>query len=121
VAGCDSAQAWMLGWIQAQVCAGRQAGIQAEITTRLSQARPSLAGPTILQIITKFVKQRENHEKSCFSWFFQEFFSQNPFQNLQKTCPIILNRSQPPPTLPEPFYIDFILFNLFSKKNACFF
>ena len=45
-------------------------------------------------------------------------FGQNPFQNLRKTRPIILNRSQPPPTLPDPFYIDFI-FSIFFLKKRC--
>ena len=66
-------------------------------------------------------KQRENHEKSRFWLFRQWIFGQNPFQNLRKTRPIILNRSQPPPTLPDPFYIDFIFFNFFRKSNARFF
>ena len=66
-------------------------------------------------------KQGENHEKTCFSSFFQGIVGQNPFQNLRKTRPIILNRSQPPPTLPDPFYIDFIFFNLFLQKKSLFF
>ena len=63
-------------------------------------------------------KQRENHEKICFSSFFQGIVGQNPFQNLRRSRPIILNRSQPPPTLPDPFYIDFIFFSIFLKKNC---
>ena len=66
-------------------------------------------------------KQRENHEKSCFSLFFQRIFGQNQSEDLQKTRPIILNRSQPPPTLPDPFYIDFIFFNFFRKKKCLVF
>ena len=62
-------------------------------------------------------KQRENHEKSCFSLFFQGFVGQNPFQNLRKTRPIILNRSQPPSTIPNPLYIDFTSLIFFCKKK----
>ena len=54
-----------------------------------------------------------------FSLFFQGIVGQNPFQNLRKTRPIILNRSQPPPTLPDPFYIIFTF--LIFKKNVFFF
>ena len=56
-----------------------------------------------------------------FIVFVQGIVGQNPFQNLRKTRPIILNRSQPPPTLPDPFYIDFIFCNFFLKKKCLFF
>ena len=56
-----------------------------------------------------------------FHRFFQGIVGQNPFQNLRKTRPIILNRSQPPPTLPDPFYIDFIFFNFFLQKKCLLF
>ena len=65
-------------------------------------------------------KQGENHEKSCFSLFFQGIFGQNPFQNLRKTRPIILNRSQPPSTIPNPLYIDFTSLIFFEQKRFHF-
>ena len=46
---------------------------------------------------------------------------QNQSQDLRKTRPIILNRSQPPPTLPDPFYIDFTFLNFFFEKKCFFF
>ena len=63
---------------------------------------------------------RKNHVKSCFSSFFQWNFGQNPFQNLRKTRPIILNRSQPPSTTPSPFYIDFTSLIFFWKQHVIF-
>ena len=60
---------------------------------------------------------RKDHVKSCFSLFFHRFVGQNPFQNLRKTRPIILNRSQPPSTIPNPLYIDFTSLNVFCKKK----
>ena len=53
--------------------------------------------------------------------FFQRIFCQNPFQNLRKTRPIILNRSQPPSTTPDPFYIGFTFFIFFVIKKFHFF
>ena len=55
-------------------------------------------------------------ENQVFSWFFHGFLGQNPFQNLRKTRPIILNRSQPPSTIPNTFYIDFTSLIIFRKK-----
>ena len=63
-------------------------------------------------------KPGENH---VFSLFFQGLVGQNPFQNLRKTRPIILNRSQPPPTLPDPFYIDFTSLIIFFLEKMYLF
>ena len=52
--------------------------------------------------------------------FFQWFVGQNPFQDLRKTRPIILNRSQPPSTIPKPFYIDFTSLIFFWNMNVFF-
>ena len=39
-----------------------------------------------------------------FSSFFVGILGQNHSQNVRTTRPVILNRSQPPPTTPIPFY-----------------
>ena len=62
----------------------------------------------------------KNNVKLRFSLFFQWFVGQNPFQNLRKTRPIILNRSQPPSTIPKPFYIDFTSLIFFWNMNVFF-
>ena len=61
-----------------------------------------------------------NSEKIMKNNVFHRFsrnFGSNPFQNLRKTRPIILNWSQPPPIIPNPVYIDFKSLNFFEKKK----
>ena len=70
-------------------------------------------GPAVcIGILRKMPKSRRRtpgkpEENHVFSWFFHGLLGRNPFQNLRKTRPIILNQSQPPSTLPDPFYIIF--------------
>ena len=62
----------------------------------------------------------ENHS---FSIYFPWIVGQNQSQNLRKTRPIILNRSQPPSTTPSLFYIDFTSLIFFWKSiffTSCF-
>ena len=62
----------------------------------------------------------ENHEKSCFSSFFQLILGQNPFKNLPTIALIILHQSGPPPTTPAPFsnfFPIFMILNIFPTPG----
>ena len=51
-----------------------------------------------------------------FSLFFQWIVGQNSSQNVPIIRPIILNRSQPPPTSPDPSCIEFWSPRIFKKQ-----
>ena len=62
----------------------------------------------------------DNSENLVFPLFFPWMFGQKPSQNVPTIRPIILHRSKPPSTTPDPFYIGFTFLISCGKKKVHF-